>query len=91
MTSRVENQSEGVHEINLIGLRVEEALLELDKFLDGCILRTLNEVRIIHGKGTGSLMRGVREYLAKSPHIEDFRPGERFEGGEGVTVVKMLS
>ena len=89
--ARSQNQPAAAHEINLIGLRVEEALLELDKFLDGCILHALNEVRIIHGKGTGSLMRGVREYLAKSPHVEDFRSGERFEGGEGVTVVKMLS
>lgn len=87
--ARSRNQPEAANEINLIGLRVEEALLELDKFLDDCILHALNEVRIIHGKGTGSLMRGVREYLAASPHVEDYRSGESFEGGEGVTVVKM--
>jgi len=46
-------------------------------------------VRIIHGKGTGSLMRGVREHLSRSPQIETFRKGDSFEGGDGVTVVTL--
>lgn len=77
------------HELNLIGWRVEEALLELDKFLDSSLLNGLHEVRIIHGIGTGNLLRGVREYLARSPHVESYRAGEGFEGREGVTIVTM--
>lgn len=82
-------QPEAEYELNLIGLRVEEAVAELDKFLDNCALNGLNEVRIIHGIGTGALMRGVREHLARSPHVESFRPGESFEGGAGVSLVKI--
>jgi DNA mismatch repair protein MutS2 len=82
-------QAEAAHELNLIGWRVEEALCELDRFLDRSLLHGLGELRIIHGIGTGNLLRGVREYLARSPHVESFRSGENFEGGEGVTVVKM--
>jgi len=77
------------YELNLIGWRVEEALLALDKFLDISLLNSLSEVRIIHGMGTGNLMRGVREHLSRSPHVESFRSGESFEGREGVTIVTM--
>ncbi len=86
-----QSRPEALQELNLIGLRVEEALVELDKFLDSCTLHALNEVRIIHGRGTGSLMRGVREYLSRSPHVEGFRSGENFEGSDGVTVVKIMN
>jgi len=84
------HQPEASPELNLIGWRVEEAIHELDKFLDSTLLHGLSEVRIIHGIGTGNLMRGVREYLSRSPHVESFRSGENFEGSEGVTVVKMI-
>lgn len=86
---RSSDQSPVSHELNLIGWRVEEALLELDKFLDSSLLNGLHEVRIIHGIGTGNLLRGVREYLARSPHVESYRAGEGFEGREGVTIVTM--
>ena len=79
----------GSYELNLIGMRVEEALLELDKFLDNTLLAGKREVRIIHGIGTGALMRGVREHLARSPHVASFRKGEGFEGGDGATVVTL--
>jgi len=85
------NRTEAAPELNLIGWRVEEALYELDKFLDSALLHGLSEVRIIHGIGTGNLMRGVREHLSRSPHVESFRSGENFEGSEGVTVVKMTN
>jgi DNA mismatch repair protein MutS2 len=88
--SRKQHHPETAYELNLVGWRVEEALTELDKFLDSSALNGLAEVRIIHGKGTGALMRGVREDLSRNPHVENFRSGESFEGGEGVTVVKLF-
>ncbi|QSV46246.1 endonuclease MutS2 [Geobacter benzoatilyticus] len=75
------------HELNLIGLRVDEALGRLEPFLNHASLEGYGEVRIVHGKGTGALMRGVREYLDGHPLVREFRPGEPFEGGEGATVV----
>ncbi len=89
--SRLQQQPEASHELNLIGWRVEEAICELDKFLDNALLNGLREIRIIHGIGTGNLMRGVREHLSRSPHVESFRSGENFEGSEGVTVVKLIN
>lgn len=75
------------HELNLIGLRVDDALGRLEPFLNHASLEGYGEVRIVHGKGTGALMRGVREYLDGHPLVREFRPGEPFEGGEGATVV----
>ncbi|RNC72688.1 MAG: endonuclease MutS2 [Desulfuromonadales bacterium] len=77
------------HELNLIGLRVDEALGRLEPFLNHASLEGYGEVRIVHGKGTGALMRGVREYLDGHPLVREFRPGESFEGGEGATVVTL--
>jgi len=75
------------HELNLIGLRVDDALGRLEPFLNHASLEGYGEVRIVHGKGTGALMRGVREYLDGHPLVREFRAGEPFEGGEGATVV----
>lgn len=86
---RLSNEKPAEHELNLIGWRVEEALLALDKFLDSSLVHGVRELRIIHGIGTGNLLRGIREYLARSPHVESYRPGEGFEGGEGITIVTM--
>jgi len=90
-SSGTQSTADSENELNLIGFRVDEAIGVLDKFLDNCTLVGAKEVRIIHGKGTGSLMRGVREYLSRSPQVEDFRKGESFEGGDGVTVVTLNS
>jgi DNA mismatch repair protein MutS2 len=76
-------------QLHLIGLRVEEALTKLEPFLNHASLDGINEVRIVHGKGTGALMRGVREYLEGHPLVASFRDGEPFEGGAGATVVKI--
>jgi DNA mismatch repair protein MutS2 len=84
-----EEQPEPASEINLLGMRVEEALDELERFLNHATLARKPEVRIVHGKGTGALMRGVRGYLDGHPLVAEFRPGERYEGGEGVTVAVM--
>jgi DNA mismatch repair protein MutS2 len=75
--------------LNLIGCRVDDAVARVDKFIDDAILNGAREVRIIHGKGTGALMRSVREQLARSQQVESFRQGEPFEGGDGVTVVTL--
>ncbi|MBJ6802507.1 endonuclease MutS2 [Geomonas propionica] len=75
--------------INLLGLRVEEAIGELEPFLNHAALDRISEVRVVHGKGTGALMKGVRSYLTGHPLVAEFRTGERFEGGDGVTVVTL--
>jgi len=82
-----EEQKEPESAINLIGLRVEEALDELERFLNHASLAQKPEVRVVHGKGTGALMKGVRSYLDGHPLVVSYRTGERFEGGDGVTVV----
>ena len=76
------------YELNLIGCRTDDALERLDKFLDNSLLCGLREVRIIHGVGTGALLRAVREQLGRSPQIKSFRRGESFEGGEGATIAE---
>ncbi|HEX9079464.1 MAG TPA: Smr/MutS family protein, partial [Desulfuromonadaceae bacterium] len=67
----------------------DDALALVEKFLDQAALQGRGEVRIIHGKGTGALMRAVRELLERHPLVEAARPGEPFEGGDGVTVVTL--
>jgi DNA mismatch repair protein MutS2 len=86
---RQEERGEPVAEINLLGLRVDEALDLLEPFLNHAALDRLGEVRVIHGHGTGALMKGVRGYLNGHPLVASFRSGERFEGGDGVTVVTL--
>lgn len=74
-------------ELNLIGLRVEEALERVEGYLDQALVAQVSSVRIVHGHGTGRLRRGVREYLKKYAAISSFRPGKSNEGGDGATVV----
>ena len=76
-------------EINLLGLTVDEAIMELDKYLDDACLSHLNSVRIVHGKGTGALRKGVHEYLKKQSYVKSFRLGEFGEGDAGVTIVEL--
>lgn len=73
-------------EINLIGMRVDEALPELDKYLDDAYLSNLPQVRIVHGRGTGALRDAVRKKCRETPFIKEFRAGEFGEGDSGVTV-----
>ncbi len=75
------------HEINLLGLTVDEAVSRLDKYLDDAYLSGIPQVRIVHGKGTGALRNGVTSYLYGVPYIKSFRLGEIGEGDTGVTIV----
>jgi len=77
-------------EINLIGMRVEEALPILDKYLDDCILANLTSARIVHGHGTGALRTAVHDYLKKQSYIAEYELAPQREGGSGATLVRFL-
>ena len=70
-------------EINVIGQRAEEALEQVDKFLDSAALASVNRVRIIHGHGMGVLKRAVGEFLKTNPHVSRSYPAPPAEGGRG--------
>ena len=74
-------------EINLLGKTVDEALPELDKYLDDAYLAHLPSVRIVHGKGTGALRKAVHDYLRRQKHVNSYRLGQFGEGDAGVTIV----
>ena len=74
-------------ELNIIGLNIEESLPLVDKFLDNAALAHLETVRIVHGKGSGALGKGIQEYLKSHPHSKEFRYGVFGEGEMGVTIV----
>lgn len=93
--TRIKNQSflDKAHqiskEIDVRGKLSEEAIIEIDRYLEDAHLVGLDSVRIIHGKGTGALRAAVREYLRDHRYIKAFRDGLREEGGHGVTVAEM--
>ena len=74
-------------EINLLGKTVDEALAELDKYLDDAYLSHIPSVRVVHGKGTGALRKAVHNYLRRQKHVASYRLGEFGEGDAGVTIV----
>jgi len=75
--------------LDLRGMRVDEALDKLTQFVDESVLNEVSPFMIIHGHGTGALKRAVRDSLGQSSHAIEFRPGESFEGGDGVTLVSL--
>jgi DNA mismatch repair protein MutS2 len=76
-------------ELNLIGRHAEEAVEELDKFLDSAALASVNRVRIVHGHGMGVLKRAVAESLAANPHVARYYPAPASEGGSGATIAEL--
>lgn len=75
-------------EINLLGKTVDEAIAELDKYLDDAYLAHIPSVRIVHGKGTGALRKGVHNFLRRHKYVSSYRLGEFGEGDAGVTIVE---
>ncbi|MCL2865039.1 MAG: endonuclease MutS2 [Lachnospiraceae bacterium] len=93
-SSGATNMNKAMHirpEINLLGKTVDEALSELDKYLDDAMLSHLTSVRVVHGKGTGALRNAVHNYLKKQKYVKSYRLGEFGEGDAGVTIVDFKS
>jgi DNA mismatch repair protein MutS2 len=76
-------------ELNLIGQRADDAIDQVDKFLDSAALASVNRVRIIHGHGMGILKKAVNDFLGSNPHVSRFYPATQAEGGSGATIVEL--
>ncbi|UOF92699.1 endonuclease MutS2 [Fodinisporobacter ferrooxydans] len=76
-------------ELDIRGRIVDDAVAEIDKYLDNAVMNGYPRVSIIHGKGTGALRTGVREFLRHHPHVSSFRYGSYNEGGDGVSIVEL--
>ena len=83
------NVTSAIDEVHLRHLSVDEALLKLDQYLNDAFMTGLYQIRVIHGKGTGTLRQVAREQLAKHPLVKSYRPGDYGEGGAGVTIVEL--
>lgn len=77
------------NEIDLRGKMVDEAVYELETYLDRAVMNSYTEVYIIHGKGTGALREGILNYLKKCRYVKEYRLGGHGEGGLGCTVVTL--
>jgi DNA mismatch repair protein MutS2 len=86
---RAEDRPEVSMQLDIRGWRVEEALEQLESYLNDAALAGLMAVRIVHGKGTGALRSAVREHLAKHPLVKSYQPAPAREGGDGVTIVSL--
>jgi len=76
-------------ELDLRGMALDEALMEVDRFLDEAFLGNLGQVYIIHGKGTGALRSGIQDFLRRHKHVKSYRLGQFGEGGAGVSVAEL--
>ena len=74
--------------IDVRGKNLDDASMDVDKYLDDAYLAHLKSVRIVHGKGTGALRKGVHNYLRRQKHVADFHLAEFGEGDAGVTIVE---
>lgn len=90
-TRRIRNSGGGgvKAEIDVRGKTVEEAMMDLDQYLDAAVMAGLPSVTIIHGKGTGALRKGIHQYLKSHKNVDSFRLGVYGEGETGVTVVQL--
>ena len=77
------------NECDLRGMNVEEGMLELDRHIDRCMRQGLEELTVIHGKGTGVLRKGIQDYLRKNKYVKSYRLGTYGEGESGVTIVTL--
>jgi len=78
-------------ELRLRRLTVDEALCQLDQYLNDAFMAGLSSVRVVHGKGTGKLRRAVHDSLAKHPLVKSYRLGDYGEGDYGVTIVELTN
>jgi DNA mismatch repair protein MutS2 len=76
-------------EIQLLGQTVEEALANIDKFIDDAVLGGIQTIRIVHGKGTGALRSAVQQQLRRDPRVRTWRLGTYGEGDSGVTFAEL--
>ncbi|MEE9325509.1 MAG: Smr/MutS family protein [Dehalococcoidia bacterium] len=77
-------------EVYLRRMHVEDALFKLDRYLNDAFMEGLSTVRVVHGKGTGTIRKAVRGALASHPLVTSYRPAEMEEGGEGATIVELI-
>ena len=89
VTKKLQSRPAPMLEINVIGLTVHEALPEIEAFLDSAVIANLEELRIVHGMGTGKLRAGIHDYLRKHPNVAEYRLGKYGEGDTGVTILKL--
>ena len=89
MLPRYEDLPEVATQLDLRGWRVDEALAELDTYLNDAAMSGIQAVRIVHGKGTGALRAAVREQLAHHPLAKSYDSASPKDGGDGVTIVKL--
>ncbi len=75
--------------LDVRGRLVDEALMEVDRYIDDAVLNGRQEIQIIHGKGTGALRKGIQEYLRRHPKVKEYRLGNYGEGDAGVTIVTL--
>jgi len=78
-------------QLDVRGRRVEEVLIDVDRYLNDAFLAGMPFVRVLHGKGTGALRQAIREELSRHPLVASFSPAEAKDGGDGVTVVNLKS
>ncbi len=83
------DKSETLPELDLRGQRLDDAIMQTDKFLDDALIAGWSQVRIIHGKGTGALRKGIAEFLEKHRKVKNKKAGAWNEGDMGVTVVEL--
>jgi DNA mismatch repair protein MutS2 len=81
--------AESLQKVNVIGMRVDEALPIVDKTIDQAIVQGINKIEIIHGKGTGRLMKAIREHLKDHRWVASFKSGDIAKGGTGITIVEI--
>jgi len=86
---KIEVQTSPALEIDLRGMRVDDALEELERHLDSAFLVGMPFLYVIHGKGTGRLRQAIRQWLKRNTYVKSFTSGNEAEGGDGVTMIRL--